>query len=148
MINFSDISEDTLNCLLGLDALDKDVIHAEINRRHQNRIDNLSVLEDKYFIKKSTDRVSIYKTGKWIEDWGSYRMIVLTIEISWSNGDDPQHFTVSKAHHHWYESNCNYYKNTLKEITRDEFEKWVNKYEAIYDTCISLNKLKEPYSIL
>lgn len=149
MINFNDIPSDTLLTLVNLDGeLSKERIQQELDARFQKRSAALSILEDKYFIKKSTDRVTVYKTRRWVNDWNGYKMVVLTIEISWSNGDDPQHFTVSKSNHHWYESNCNYYTRTLTEITKDEFEKWASKYEAIYDTCVSLNKLKEPYSIL
>lgn len=150
MINFNDISNETLLALVNLEGeLSKERIQQELDARSQKRIDRLVILENKYFIKKSTDRVTVYKTDKWIKDWGgNFGMVVLTIEIGWSNGNDPQHFTVSKGNHHWYENNCNYYKSILKEITKDEFENWESKYEAIYDTCVSLNKLKEPYSIL
>lgn len=141
MINLSDISIDDLRCLLNLKTLDKNIIRAELKRREDERNILLRQFENKCFIHKNEYGIKVVKTDIWNARGLDVEVIEFTTK---STNDENRVFSVEKRKSTWFESNLKYYGSYYTEITEEIFEEWVNKFEAIYSTCQSLNNLKTP----
>ena len=114
----------------------------ELNRRALNTKGNLAKFENRYFISKSPTRTKVVKTSEWDKmTVGKYRMICKYVEFNHDDrptSSDRRLFTIVDGRCSWFSDQKEYLEENYKEITEEEWLKWVAKFKEFHSTMYKL----------
>lgn len=136
-MELKDFSNEQLKDLL---SLGKDITISDIKNELQEReneiINRLSSIQNKYF-KRHTDIDLIFiKTHDWYRINSTnyclpYTEIRFTYPIHNGNGQN-EFFSISNCKHNWYSSQVEYVKEVYTEITENEYNEGLEKFNKFY----------------
>lgn len=142
-MKLKDFSKEQLNDLL---SLEKDItisdIKNELQERENESINKLSSIQNKYF-KRHTDTDLIFiKTHKWYHINTTdcclpYTEIKFAYPTYNGNGQG-EFFSISNCKHNWYSNQIEYVKKIYIEITEDEYNEGLEKFNKFYSTMQNL----------
>lgn len=114
----------------------------ELNRRSVTTRESLLKFENKYFISKSPTRTKVIKTSEWDKmTVGKYRMICKYVEFNHDDrptSSDRRLFTIVDGRCSWFSDQKEYFEENYKEITEEEWLKWVAKFKEFHSTMYKL----------
>lgn len=114
----------------------------ELTRRSINTKENLVKFENRYFISKSPTRTKVVKTSEWDKIIvGKYRMLCKYVEFDYDDrptSSDRRLFTIVDGRCSWFSDQKEYLEENYKEITEEEWLKWVAKFKEFHSTMYKL----------